>query len=442
MTNLNNNLIYDVREKPNKWYEWVVYTIQMVLAVFVATVLISQICGTSVSGALFGGFIGTIIYQVITGFKSPMFLSSCGATVSAVCGALAIGDGNNYLMVVIGGATILIIYTIMSIIVKISGKDVIKKILPVEIVGSITIVIGLNLSKFLVTYCNQGDLISTPLNSAFSIACMSCAIITMLVTALVAHYGKGFIRNIPFLFGLVAGYISAIVIGLIIGQPLINFDDFNDVSFFKIPDFAFTHINFKEQWDFGGFTQTLLYFVPVALAAVCEHYSDHKILSNIIGTDLTTDPGISRTLIGDGLASFAGTITAGLPNTSYGESIATIGFSKVASVWISTCAACTLGVLAFIEPVCAFINTIPSFVFGGCAMILYGFIAASGLRTLIDNRVDLNNQKSLIMISVVLTVGVGGVAFINSAFAGVSLAMVLGIILNLILKEKPTSNIN
>lgn len=442
MTKLNNNLIYDVREKPNKWYEWIVYTIQMVLAVFVATVLISQICGTSVSGALFGGFIGTIIYQVITGFKSPMFLSSCGATVSAVCGALAIGDGNNYLMVVIGGATILLIYTIMSIIVKISGKDVIKKILPVEIVGSITIVIGLNLSKFLVTYCNQGDLISAPLNSAFSIACMSCAIITMLVTAIVAHYGKGFIRNIPFLFGLVVGYISAIVIGLIIGQPLINFDDFNDVSFFKIPDFAFTHINFKEQWDFGGFTQTLLYFVPVALAAVCEHYSDHKILSNIIGTDLTTDPGISRTLIGDGLASFAGTITAGLPNTSYGESIATIGFSKVASVWISTCAACTLGVLAFIEPVCAFINTIPSFVFGGCAMILYGFIAASGLRTLIDNRVDLNNQKSLIMISVVLTVGVGGVAFINSAFAGVSLAMVLGIILNLILKENPTSNIN
>lgn len=436
MTELNNNLIYDIREKPNKWYEWIVYTIQMVLAVFVATVLISQICGTPVSGALFGGFIGTLIYEIITGFKSPMFISSCGATVSAVCGALAIGDGNNYLMVVLGGATILVIYAIMALVIKISGKDVLHKILPTEIVGAITIIIGLNLAKFLVTYCNQSDLSAVPLNSAYSILCMSCAIITMLVTALVSHYGKGFMKNIPFLFGIAAGYICAVVFGLIAKETLVDFSVFENISFFQLPDLSFTHINFNEQWSWGGFTQTLLYFVPVALAAVCEHYSDHKTLSNIIGTDLTENPGIEKTLLGDGVASFAGTLTAGLPNTSYGESIATIGFSKVASVWISTCAACTLGVLAFIEPVCAFINSIPSFVFGGCAMILYGFIAASGLRTLIDNKIDLNNQKSLIIVSVVLTVGVGGIAFINSAFAGVSLAMALGIILNLILKEK------
>lgn len=431
-----SNMIYGIHDQPAKWYEWIVYTIQMVLAVFVATVLIANICGTPISGALFGAFIGTILYEVITGFKSPMFISSCGATVSAVCGAMAIGEGNNYLMVAIGGATIAIIYGMMALIIRISGKDILKKILPAEIIGAITIVIGLNLAKFLVTYCNQGDLISAPLNSAFSIACMSCAIITMLVTALVAHYGKGFIRNIPFLFGLGAGYISAIIIGLIIGQPLINFDSFNGISFLQLPDLAITHMSLKAQWSLAGFGQTLLYFVPVALAATAEHLSDHNTLSNIIGVNLTETPGIDRTLLGDGVASFVGTLTAGLPNTSYGESIATIGFSKVATVWISTCAAITLGALAFIEPICVFINTIPSFVFGGCAMILYGFIAASGLRTLMDNKVDLNNQKSLIIVSVVLTVGVGGVAFLNAAFAGVSLAMVLGIILNLILKNK------
>lgn len=429
-------MIYGIKDRPAKWYEWIVYTLQMVLAVFVATVLIANICGTPISGALFGAFIGTLIYELITGFKSPMFISSCGATVSAVCGALAIGDGNNYLMVALGGAIIMIIYAIMALIIKISGKDIIKKILPTEIVGAITIVIGLNLAKFLVTYCNQGDLTAVPLNSTMSIACMSCAIVTMIVTALVAHYGKGFMKNIPFLFGIAAGYICAIIIGLITKETLIDFSVFNNISLFKIPEFAFTHINFKEQWSLTGLTQTLLYFVPVALAAICEHYSDHKTLSNIIGVDLTEDPGVEKTLLGDGAASFVGTLTAGLPNTSYGESIATIGFSKVATVWISTCAAVTIGALAFIEPVCAFISSIPSFVFGGAAMILYGFIAASGLRTLIDNKIDLNNQKSLILTSVVLTVGVGGIAFINAAFAGVSLAMVLGIVLNLILKNK------
>lgn len=429
-------MVYGIKDRPAKWYEWIVYTLQMVLAVFVATVLIANICGTPISGALFGAFIGTLIYELITGFKSPMFISSCGATVSAVCGALAIGDGNNYLMVALGGAIIMIIYAIMSLVIKISGKDIIKKILPTEIVGAITIVIGLNLAKFLVTYCNQGDLTAVPLNSTMSIACMSCAIVTMIVTALVAHYGKGFMKNIPFLFGIAAGYICAIIIGLITKETLIDFSAFNNISIFKIPDFAFTRINFNEQWSLTGLTQTLLYFVPVALAAICEHYSDHKTLSNIIGVDLTEDPGVEKTLLGDGVASFVGTLTAGLPNTSYGESIATIGFSKVATVWISTCAAITIGALAFIEPVCAFIGSIPSFVFGGAAMILYGFIASSGLRTLIDNKIDLNNQKSLILTSVVLTVGVGGIAFINAAFAGVSLAMVLGIILNLILKNK------
>ena len=182
--------------------------------------------------------------------------------------------------------------------------------------------------------------------------------------------------------------------------------------------------------------QTIIYFLPVAICALLEHYSDHKTLSNIIGQDLTEDPGLHRTLIGDGVASTVGAIVCGQPNTSYGESIATIGFSKVSAVVVTTIAAAILGLLSFFAPLSAFIQTIPQFVFGGCAMILYGFIAASGLKTIMNNKVDLENNKNLVILSVILTVGVGGIALGLEALKGVSLAMTLGVILNLILREK------
>lgn len=173
-----------------------------------------------------------------------------------------------------------------------------------------------------------------------------------------------------------------------------------------------------------------------------EHISDHKVLSNIVGQDLINDPGLSRTLLGDGIASAVGTAVCGLPNTSYGESVACTGFSRVASVYVISVAAIILGILSFIGPVQAFVNSIPACVFGGCAMILYGYIAASGLKTIINNKVDLENNKNLIVICVILTVGVSGIWLFDAAFAGVSLAMVLGVILNLILVERKPKQIN
>lgn len=200
------------------------------------------------------------------------------------------------------------------------------------------------------------------------------------------------------------------------------------------------------QWHAGDFSwsnvlRVIILFAPVAICALLEHYSDHKCLSNIIDKDLTVEPGLDKTLIGDGVASAVGTVVCGLPNTSYGESIATIGFSKVASVWVITAAAIFVGLLSFFAPVSAFIQTIPSCVFGGCAMILYGYIAASGLKTLINSKVNLDNNKNLIITSVILTSGVGGIALtlifgqVVFSFTGVALSMTLGVILNLILRE-------
>ena len=421
----NSNMKYNVRDVPKKWWEWLLYPLQILLSVFVATVLIANICGTPISSCLLGACLGTLVYQIITKFRSPVFISSCGATVSAVCGALALNAaGNNYLMVFCGGLIILAVYGIFALIVKLTGIKWIDKIFPPTIIGAVTIVIGINLAAFINGYTQVGG--------AHSDIGILIAIATMLITAVVSHYGKGFMKNIPFLFGIVGGYIIALIFTWC-GVKVVDFSSFNNMQWY--PDLTFLKWQ-SSDWSWTNLGRTCLFFVPVAICALLEHVSDHKVLSNIIGQDLINDPGLHRTLLGDGVASALGTLTCGLPNTSYGESIATIGFSRVASVWVTSVAAVLLGLMSFIGPVSAFIQSIPSCVFGGCAMILYGFIAASGLKTIINNKVDLNNNKNLTVICVILTVGVSGIWLFDAAFSGVALAMILGVVLNLILREK------
>ena len=421
----NSNMKYNVRDVPKKWWEWLLYPLQILLSVFVATVLIANICGTPISSCLLGACLGTLVYQIITKFRSPVFISSCGATVSAVCGALALNAaGNNYLMVFCGGLIILAVYGIFALIVKLTGIKWIDKIFPPTIIGAVTIVIGINLAAFINGYTQVGG--------EHSDIGILIAVATMLITAVVSHYGKGFMKNIPFLFGILGGYIISLIFTWC-GIKVIDFSSFNNMQWY--PDLTFLKWQ-SSDWSWANLGRTCLFFVPVAICALLEHVSDHKVLSNIIGQDLINDPGLHRTLLGDGVASALGTLTCGLPNTSYGESIATIGFSRVASVWVTSIAAVLLGLMSFIGPVSAFIQSIPSCVFGGCAMILYGFIAASGLKTIINNKVDLNNNKNLTVICVILTVGVSGIWLFDAAFSGVALAMILGVVLNLILREK------
>ena len=421
------DMIYGITDTPRKVREWILYALQQVLAVFVATVLIANICGTPVDACLLGACFGTLLYQLITKFRSPMFISSCGATVSAVIGALAIGETKNYLLVVIGGLVILAIYSIVSIIVKKCGIETLNKILPAIIIGPVTMVIGLNLATFIPTYLQ--------VNGQHSNIGIAVGFIVMLFIAIVSHYFKGFWKTIPFLMGLILGYVICIILTITHVAPLVDFSIFKNMTLFALPDFTFKYWNFNI--GFGEIGQVILLFAPVALAAVCEHWADHRTLSNIVGVDLTKDPGLHRTLLGDGAASALGTIICGLPNTSYGESIATTGFSKVASTKVISVSAAILGVLAFIRPFQCVIASIPSCVFGGCAMILYGYIAASGLKALINSKADLEDNKNLIIVAVVLTIGVGGIWWFHQSFAGVSLAMITGIILNLILRVKP-----
>jgi len=416
-----NNLIYNIHDTPRTFKELFLYALQQLLAVFVATVLIANICGTPVSSCLFGACCGTLLYQLITRFSSPMFISSSGATCSAVIGALAIGG---YTAVAVGGIVIALIYLLFGLLVKAKGVNAINKIFPPAIIGAVTIVIGANLATFIPTYVSVGG--------EHSNIGIIVALLTMLVIAISSHYCKGFLKTIPFLIGLLFGYIVCILL-TIFGYKMIDFSVFSGISILSLPDFTFLKWDIKSL-NLSVVIQTIVLFVPVAICAMLEHISDHKVLSNIIGTDLTKTPGLDKTLIGDGTASLLGTILCGLPNTSYGESIATTGFSRVASVRVITVAALLLGSLSFITPVQAFINSIPSCVFGGCSMILYGFIIKSGLSTL--HSVDINDSKNTLIICAVLTIGISGIWFLSNSFSGTALSMVVGVLLNLILKEK------
>ena len=430
-------LKYNINDKPQKVYEWFLYAMQQIMAILVATILIANICGTPISSCFLGAGLGTLIYQVITKFKSPIFISSCGATVSAVIGALAIGGSNNYLAVFIGGLVILTVYSIFALIVKFKGVDSLNKIFPPIIVGAITIVIGLNLAAFIPTYVDMGGALS---NWKMFVACF-----TMLVIAVSSHYFKGFMKTIPFLIGLVSGYLLSLLITLISGGSiaLIDFNQLQVSSLFAVPELTFLQFkNCSITWV--DILHIIALFAPVAICALLEHYSDHKVLSNIIGIDLTKEPGLHRTLMGDGVASAFGTLICGLPNTTYGESTATTGFSKVASVWVITLASVILVGLSFIAPIQALLSSVPSCVFGGCSMILYGYIASSGLKTIINNKVDLDDNKNLIIVSTILTVGVSNVGFIltqSFTFSGIAFAMILGVILNVLLRNKKSSQI-
>ena len=418
-------MLYNINDKlPAK--RLIVAALQQVIACFVATILIPQICGLPIAPAMLGACIGTLIYQLCTRGQSPMFISSSGAFVAAVIGGLALGAAPNYTAVAIGGVIVCLVYCIIGFIINKSGTQWLNKILPPVVIGPIVAVIGLNLATFIPTYFQ--------INGQYSLIGIGLGMLTLVITALISHYGKGFIRNLPFLFSILIVYGFATLLTFC-GVPIIDFSVFNNVKLIQIPDFSFLHLNTV---DWTLLPQILMLFLPLSLVTIAEHTSDHKALSAVIGKDLTQDPGLGKTLIGDGIATAAGCLIAGLPNTSYGESVGTTGFSKICSRYVISLAAVIMGVAAFFGPLQAFLVSIPSSIFGGCAAVLYGYITLSGIRTIKDNNIDLNNNKNVTIIASVLTLGVSGAVcdFGVVSIGTTALAMIVGIILNLILREK------
>lgn len=413
-------MIYNISDKP-PFNKTILFAIQMVLSVFVATVLIANICGVSTSGALVGASLSTIVYLLITNMKSPMFLSNSGAFVAPVIFALASGG---YVGIAIGGLASCVIYCLFGFIFSKISYEKIYNVFPTALIGAVTVVIGINLMPFILTYVQ--------INGNTNMYGVIIALFTTLVIALVSHYSKGIFRILPFLIGILAGYLLSIIFTITNIYQIIDFSLFKNIGLIQTPDFAFSHWNH----EIFSIAPIIIMFIAYTISAMMEALSDHAALSGIIETDLYKTPGLSKIFIGEGVANLIGSCFGGLGICSYGEGVACVGFSKVASTRVTLTAAIILGLLGFIEPIQVFISSIPSCVFAGAAIILYGFIACSGIKML--QKTNLNNQKNLIIVSSVLSLGISGIVVGGNtiSFSATALALIIGVILNFILKDE------
>lgn len=416
-------LIYDIHDKP-PISKLLLFSLQLLLSVFVATVLIANICGVAVSGALVGAGFSTLIYLFVTGFESPMYISNSGAFVAPVMIALAAGG---YPAVAVGGLTTCLVYCIFGLVFTKIPVENIYKIFPKALIGAVTMVIGITLMGFIGTYVQIGGETNT-----WGIL---VALFTAIVIAVTSHYAKGIMKILPFLLGTLAGYVCAIGLTLVGVCQIVDFSVFANLKLFALPDVACLH------WDSVNWSQ-ILPVIPVYIAftvsAMMECLSDHAALGGIIGKDLYKNPGLARIFAGEGLANLASSIFGGLGACSYGEGVACVGFSRVSSTLVTGTAAFMMMLLAYIQPVQVFIQSIPSCVFGGAAIILYSYIVVSGIKML--QQIDFNEQKNLLLVGVTLSVGISGIAIGNNTFAlsGTALALISGVVLNVILKDHAT----
>lgn len=466
----SKNLVLDVEESPKKIHEWLLFSIQHVLAMLVACITVPLLTGLPVAATIISAGIGTFIYILMTKGKSPVFLSSSFAYIAPMQSALAVGliggaTGMNYLAVIIGMIFVGIVYCIFALIIKKVGTKWLNKILPPIVVGPVIMVIGLSLASSAIA-----NITKAPVSSSvdYNWIALCSGLVALFATAIASHYGKKMIKLIPFIIGMGCGYIFAVIMTLIgyygCGNSYFNVVDFSafvnifspdKISISSFINFnlfipndpeSFIFLRFEEiaKFDWATIGTVALLFVPVSLVTMCEHIGDHENLGNIIGRDLLNgEPGMARTLSGDGIATAVSGVLCGAANTTYGENVAVIGMTRIASAKVVLAAAILSIVIGFFTPFTALLQTIPAAVTGGVSLILYGFIASSGVKMLIQEKIDLNNQKNIFIASAILVSGIGGLAFKfgnpNSpviTITSIAVSMILGIVLNLILVEK------
>lgn len=459
-------MIYNVEDKP-RFAQTLVFALQQLLAILAATIAVPAIIGNnmSASAALFGAGVGTIVYLLFTKFKSPVFLGSSfafiGSMFSAFAGGVSMSLG--YLGLIIGAAFAGLVYVVLAIVVKVAGVDWINKLMPAVVIGPTVAIIGLSLAGNAVGDLTTGKVLKALLDeagnpvlneagetvmvqSASVYACLICGLVTLFVTMLCSVYGKKMLKMIPFIIGIVSGYAVAAIM-TIIGNAngidalkIIDFSAFQNMQWY--PNFTFITA-FGAPYEFGDVATMGAYigtiavaYVPVAFVVFAEHIADHKNLSSIIERDLLVEPGLHRTLLGDGVGSMIGAFFGGCPNTTYGESVGCVAISGNASVVTILTTAILAIVASFVAPFVTFLATIPNCVMGGVCVALYGFIAVSGLKMIQD--VDLNDNANLFTVSVILISGIGGLAvsFGSVTITEVACALILGIVTNKILSSK------
>ena len=477
------NLVYDIHDRP-KFGNMLIFALQQLLAILAATIAVPTIIGvpTQIPAAIFGAGVGTLIYQIFTRFKSPVFLGSSFAFLSSLGVALAYG----YCGIVLGSVVAGLVYVVIAVIIHFVGTDWVAKLMPPVIIGPTVTLIGLSLAG-----AAMGDIVKASgaeINASYNLIALLCGLITFL-TIVICSTQKRFTmpRLVPFIIGIGVGYAVAAIFTLIGSladvdylmivnfKPLVNNFVNADGSFrgiqaiFDYPHFAIVE-GIKELAtgelapeitaankgatliNLGGVAEVVIAFFPVALVVFAEHIADHKNLSSIIDRDLISDPGLSRTLLGDGVGSIAGTFFGVCPNTTYGESVGCVAITRNASVVTITTTAIMAVLISFVSPFVALLDSIPGCVMGGVCITLYGFIAVSGLKMIKD--LDLSDNKNLFVVSAILISGIGGLAIkIPYALAGngavlktiqvtsIATALILGIVVNAILTKLEKSKL-
>lgn len=445
-----NDLVLDVHEVPAKKSQWALLSIQHILAMFVACITVPLIVGTSIPATIISAGVGTLIYILFTQKKSPVVLASSFAYISSMLTAFGLGGGNNYLALAIGMVIVGVIYVLVALVIKKFGTNWLFKLLPTIVVGPVIMVIGLGLAGSAINNLTGVNVSADNYNLIY----IFCGVVALFVTAITAHYGKKTLSLIPFVIGMLAGYGVALIwtgIGyaadwdyakVINFAPIVeNFTDISVSSFIGYDCFAFL------EWGNGAFEWSqlitiVLAFAPVSLVTICEHIGDHLNLGGVIHKDLLKDPGLDRTLMGDGVATAVSGILCGCANTTYGENVAVVGVTKVASVRVIITACFATIALGLFTPLMVVVQTIPACVTGGVSLVLYGFIASSGVKMLINEKVDFNKARNIFIAAAILVAGIGGLS-ISFKIAGqpvtitsTAVAMILGIVLNIVLKDK------
>ena len=450
------NLVYDIHDRP-RFSQMIVFAFQQLLAIIAATIAVPAIVGhgMSASAALFGAGIGTLVYQICTKFRSPVFLGSSfafiGSMSAAFAGASSMSLGLGYLGLLIGALLGGLVYVVIAIVVRFVGVAWINKLMPAVVIGPTVALIGLSLAsaavKDVFSYGPQnGD--GAFIMSANLWVSLICALVTFVVVILCSTYGKKMTKLIPFIIGVLAGYAVGLVftvIGYIAGVDALKIIDFtpftNLVSdgvtlktFLAVPDFSFLKAaeGFKDfEWSY--LATVAVAYIPVAFVVFAEHIADHKNLSSVIEEDLLENPGLHRTLLGDGLGSIVGAFFGGCPNTTYGESVGCIAITRNASVATISTTAILAMLISFVSPFVAFLDSIPGCVMGGVCITLYGFIAVSGLKMI--QQVNLGDHANLFTVSVILITGIGGMSMAigKVVITSIACALILGILVNILL---------
>ena len=423
-----NQLLIDIHEKPKSNVQWFILSIQHVFAMFGATVLVPVLTGLDVGVALSASGIGTLIYIACTKGKVPIYLGSSFAYIGSIAAAIASTGGaeSAYTGLMVVG----IIYVIIAAIISITGSEWIKKLLPPVVVGPMIMIIGLSLAP---TAVNETGLlgIETLLEQGKYLGVVGAhwkvpliAFITFFTVIIVSMKGKGFLEIVPFLVAIFVGYTASVLLGIVNLKEV-----FAGYSFIQVPNFKFLG---TYQLNFSAIAA----FAPLSLVTIAEHIGDHIVLGEIVDRDFLEEPGLHRTILGDGVATFVSAALGGPANTTYGENTGVVAMTRVASVYVIGLAAIIAIGLGFLGWVQAFISSIPWAVIGGMTIILYGLIASNGVKVLIQDRTDLGDIKNLVIVATMLVIGLGGASIqITSevALSGMSLAAICGILLNQVL---------